>query len=110
VFRNHESRGERGAPAQGVRQGDVRGKYFPFTTFRRLIAHTRLTLSFLSQEGVFAFAKLKGVKTIRLRVETSNTGAIGLYRNLGFAQDRNRGIKNCYGPGRDAAVFEYTVG
>ncbi len=25
------------------------GKYFPFTTFRRLIAHTRLTLSFLSQ-------------------------------------------------------------
>lgn len=61
-------------------------------------------------EGVFAFAKLKGVKTIRLRVETSNTGAIGLYRNLGFAQDRNRGIKNCYGPGRDAAVFEYTVG
>ena len=25
------------------------GKYFPITTFRRLIAHTRLTLSFLSQ-------------------------------------------------------------
>jgi len=24
------------------------GKYFPFTTFRRLTAHTRLTLSFLS--------------------------------------------------------------
>ena len=24
------------------------GKYFPITTFRRLIAHTRLTLSFLS--------------------------------------------------------------
>ena len=28
--------------------GFVLGEYFPFTTFRRLIAHTRLTLSFLS--------------------------------------------------------------
>jgi len=27
------------------------GKYFPFTTFRRLIAHTRLTLYFLSLSG-----------------------------------------------------------
>ena len=25
------------------------GKYFPFTTFRRLIAHTRLTLFFYNQ-------------------------------------------------------------
>jgi hypothetical protein len=30
----------------------VQGKYFPITTFRRLIAHTRLTLSFL-QSGMF---------------------------------------------------------
>ena len=28
------------------------GKYFPFTTFRRLIAHTRLKLSFLSLRHV----------------------------------------------------------
>jgi hypothetical protein len=27
------------------------GNYFPFTTFRRLIAHTRLTVSFISQES-----------------------------------------------------------
>ena len=27
------------------------GEYFPFTTFRRLIAHTRLTLSFLLHQG-----------------------------------------------------------
>jgi hypothetical protein len=25
------------------------GKYFPFTTFRRLIAHTRLTFIFFNQ-------------------------------------------------------------
>ena len=35
---------------QQQRYGTVKstGKYFPFTTFRQLIAHTRLTLSFLS--------------------------------------------------------------
>ncbi len=35
---------------QQQRYGTVKstGKYFPFTTFRQLIAHTRLTFSFLS--------------------------------------------------------------
>jgi hypothetical protein len=33
-------------------EADGKGKYFPFTTFRRLIAHTRLKLSFLSYQGV----------------------------------------------------------
>ena len=36
---------QREAAAQRSTSG---GKYFPFTTFRRLNAHTRLTLSFLS--------------------------------------------------------------
>jgi protein transport protein SEC23 len=30
---------------------DFNGKYFPFTTFRRLIAHTRLTLSFFISQA-----------------------------------------------------------
>jgi hypothetical protein len=35
-------------PDTGNGDLDYEGKYFPITTFRRLIAHTRLTLSFLS--------------------------------------------------------------
>jgi hypothetical protein len=46
---------------QDVRFGpgeDREGKYFPITTFRLLIAHTRLTLSFLSYQKL-PFARKK---------------------------------------------------
>ena len=35
-------------------EADGKGKYFPFTTFRRLIAHTRLKLSFVSLRRVLS--------------------------------------------------------
>jgi|TARA_B110000977_G_scaffold127136_1_gene162472 hypothetical protein len=42
------SAGEDGVVRAVVLDGG-RGKYFPITTFLRLIAHTRLTLSFYNQ-------------------------------------------------------------
>ena len=42
------------------------GKYFPFTTFRRLITHTRLTLSFLSQESAAPLVRTARAKPPRL--------------------------------------------
>ena len=61
------SKKKKPAVLPSVRFLETRGTYFPFTTFRRLISHTRLTLSFLSLKGVRSAPKRTTRFTTRLR-------------------------------------------
>ena len=61
------SKKKKPAVLPSVRFLETRGTYFPFTTFRRLISHTRLTLSFLSLKGVRSAPKRTTRFTTRFR-------------------------------------------
>ena len=58
-------------------------------------------------ERLYKELQSKGVKTIFLEVERSNTGAIALYERQGFTMYNER--KDYYGAGRDALLYRKDI-
>ena len=82
-----------GTDTSGGGRHAVCGKYFPFTTFRRLIAHTRLTLSFfISQDALKGFSN-KGLLTVAclfvVAAGISNTHALDYYMGKLLGHPKN---------------------